>query len=103
MRAWTSAPAAAVEHYLADSGGFRALGNGLADHFGRRNISATLEVLFRFAVHGTRRDESFSGAVVDHLRVDVSQRTVDAKTRTLGSALDALAYAFVNAEAVKIF
>jgi hypothetical protein len=33
----------------------------------------------------------------------VSERTVHAKTRALRGAFDALAYAFVNAEAVQVF
>jgi hypothetical protein len=33
----------------------------------------------------------------------VTERTVHTETRTLGGAFDALAYALVNAKAVKIF
>src|SRR5271155_2037991 len=94
---------AAVEHYFADSGSLGSLGNGFADHFGCRDIAATFETFFRFAVDRAGRDEGFPREVVDDLRVDVAQRAVHAEARTLRGAFDALPNAFVNAKAVKIF
>src|SRR5258707_15416316 len=44
---------AAVEHYFTYSGSFGAFGNGLADHFCRRDVASTLQTLFRFAVNRT--------------------------------------------------
>src|ERR1700734_3673188 len=94
---------AAVEHYFCHSGSFGAIGNGLADHFGCRDIAATLEILFCFAIDGAGGDKRLAGAVVDDLRVDVAERTIHAEAVAFGGAFDALANACVNAQAVKIF
>src|SRR6266436_2032830 len=64
---------AAVEHYFAASSSLRALGDRLANHFRGRNVPAALQILFRFAVDRAGGNQCLSGAVVDYLRVDVSQ------------------------------
>ena len=67
----------AVEHHLADSGGLGALGNSLADDFGRRDVAAALQTLFRLSVERAGRNQRFAIAVVDDLRVNVLERTVN--------------------------
>src|SRR6202043_3384204 len=46
----------AVEHNFLDPGGAGALGNLFSNHFCRRHVIASLELLARFFVDGTRRD-----------------------------------------------
>src|SRR6202035_2422947 len=67
---------AAVEHDFADPSGFGALRDRFADHFGRRDVAAALQILFRFFVDRTGGHQRLPSAVVDHLRVNVPQRTV---------------------------
>src|SRR5260370_24242705 len=93
---------AAVEHYFTYSSSFGAFGNGLADHFCRRDVASTLQIFFRFAVNRTGGNQRLARTVVNHLRVDVSQRTVHAETRALRRALDPGAHARVNTLAAPI-
>src|ERR1700730_11276555 len=93
---------AAVEHYLADSSGFGALGNRFADDLGRGDVAAALEVLFRFFVDRAGGNQSLAGAVVNDLRVDMAQRAIHAEARTLGGAGNLGAHAGVHSPAVQI-
>src|ERR1700720_3844016 len=77
---------AAVEHYFADSSGFGALGDSFADDLGRGDVAATFEILFRFFVDRTGGSQRFARTVVNDLRVDMSERAIDAEARALGSA-----------------
>src|SRR6202166_4076933 len=54
---------AAIEDHLLDPGRAGALGNLLSNHFRRRHVVASLEVLARFLVNRTGRDERASAAV----------------------------------------
>src|SRR5258708_3867768 len=93
---------AAVEHHFVYAGSFGALGNNLADHLRRRDVAPTLQILFRFAVHGAGGNQCLARTVVDHLRINVSQRTVHAEARALRRALDPGAHPRVNTLAVQI-
>src|SRR5712692_6663215 len=93
---------AAVEHYFSYSSRFGALGNNLADHFRCRNVASTLQILLGFTVHRAGGDQRLARTVVNHLRVNVSQRTVHAKARTLWRAFDPGAHPRVNTLAVQI-
>src|SRR6266436_7278971 len=57
----------AIEHYLLDPGRACALGNLFSNHFCRRHVIASLEVLARFLVNRTRRDQRASAAVFNNL------------------------------------
>src|SRR5579862_2180848 len=93
---------ATVEHHFFDPGRFGAFGNLFSDHFCRRHVVASLELLARFLVDGAGRDERAAAAVFDDLRVDVPVRAVDAQARALGSADDARADAQVNPLAMRV-
>src|ERR1700680_811571 len=93
---------AAVEHYFADSGGFGALCDRFADDLGRRDVPAAIEILLRFFVDRTGGDQGLAGAVVDNLRVDVTQRAVNAQTRALGGAGNFGAAALGDPPAVQV-
>src|SRR5580704_4879239 len=62
---------AAIEHHLLDPGRAGALGNLFPNHFCRRHVVASLEILARFLVNRTGRDKRAAAAVLDNLRVDV--------------------------------
>src|SRR5580704_8646246 len=93
---------AAVKHYFLHSSGFSALGHCFADHFCRRDVAATLEILFRFSVDGTRRHQRLAAAIVNHLGVNMSQRTVHAKARAFGGAGNFGAHPIVHALAMQV-
>src|SRR3984893_13571232 len=84
---------AAIEHHLLDPGRAGALGNLFSNHFCRRHIVASLEVLARFLVNRAGRNERAAAAVLDDLRVDMPVRAVYAKARPLGRADNARANA----------
>src|SRR6202162_312010 len=58
---------AAIEHHLLDPGRAGALGNLFPDNFCRRHVVASLEILARFLVNRTGRDECAPAAVLDDL------------------------------------
>src|SRR5204862_4986586 len=93
---------AEVEHDLFDAGSLGAIGYDFADHFCRRDVTPALQILFRFAVHRTGGNQRLAGTVIDHLRINVSQRTVHAQARALGSALDPGAHPRVDTLTVQI-
>src|SRR5580692_6781365 len=93
---------AAVKHNLLDPGGFGALGNLFSNHFCRRHVVASLEILAGFLVNRAGRDERAAAAVLDDLRVDVPVGAVHAKTRPLGRAGDPRANAQVNPPAMRV-
>src|ERR1700681_229177 len=93
---------AAVKHYFLHPSGFSALGHRFADHFCRRDVAATLEILFRFPIHGTRRYQCLAAAVINDLRVNMAQRTVHAKARSFGGAGNFSAYAIVHPLAMQV-
>src|SRR5580692_12552729 len=92
----------AIENDLLDPGRAGALGNLFSNHFCRRHVVASLEVLARFLVDRAGRDQRASAAVLDDLRVDVPVGAVHAKTRPLGRAGDPRANAQVNPPAMRV-
>src|SRR5260370_15298499 len=91
---------AAVDHHFTYAGSLGALGNDLADHFRRRDVAPTLQILLRFGVYRTGGNQRLARTVVDHLRVNVSQRTVHTQARALPHAFNPAAHPRVPALAV---
>src|ERR1017187_1615607 len=87
---------AAIEDNLLDALLLRALCNQLADRLRGGHVSAVVFVRGLFAERGCR-DQGDAVQVVDELRVDVVQRAVDVKARTLGRSGHLLADAGVHA------
>lgn len=94
--------AAAIEHDLLDASCQRTLRDRLSHDFGRRDIAATLERGARTLIHRTGRGQRASAVIIDHLRVDMIERTVNTKARTLGGALDALPHTAMHLVAVRV-
>src|SRR5258708_19407763 len=94
---------AAVDHDLGDARRLGAIGDDFADSLGRGDVAATLQSLFGFLVNRTGRDEGAAAAVVNHLRVDVSDGTVDVQAGTFRRADHARAHAQMHAAALLIF
>src|ERR1700730_7924204 len=93
---------AAVKHYFLHPGGLSAFGHRFADHFCRRDVASTLEILFRFSVHGTRRHQRLPAAVVKALRVNMAQGTLHAKAWAFGGAGNFGAHTIVHPLAMQI-
>src|SRR5579859_2714344 len=88
---------AAIEYDFFNASSFGAFGNGLADDFGCRNVAAALQRFLGLAVIGAGGDDGLSGAVVNDLGVDVVERAIHAKARTLLGAHHSKANALMNA------
>src|SRR5579864_3755867 len=94
---------AAVEHDLGDARRPGAIGDDLADSFCRSDVAATLQSFFGFLVDRAGRDKRAAAAVVNHLRVDVPNGTIDVQAGTFRRADHARAHAQMDAAALLIF
>src|SRR5690606_13798262 len=81
--------AGTIEHHAGDPGGLGLLGEQLADGVGASDLALAFDADPLAAVGGAQ--QGHAAIVVDQLRVDVLERTVDHQTRPLGGAGDALA------------
>ena len=94
--------AAPIENDLLDAGSKRALRNHLAYDFGRGDISAAFEPGACAFIERAGRDQCAPTVIIDHLRIDVSERTVNTKARAPRCPHNALPHAMVNVLAVRI-
>jgi len=88
--------AATIEHDLLDAGRERTLGDRLSHDFSGGNIAATLDLRTRLLVERTGRSERTPAVIVDHLRVNMTERAIDAQARTLRRSHNALAHPLMN-------
>ena len=74
----------------------RARQSSLPTIFGRGHIAAALESACASPYRANWPRPACGRWIVDHLRVDMTERAIDAQARTLGRAHDALAHARVH-------
>jgi len=94
--------ASAVENDQLDAGRSCPLGNRLADHFGRGDVAATLQLLAHLLVERARRGKRAAGVIVNYLRVDVAERAIYAQPRPLRRPGNPGAHPQVNPLAVRV-
>jgi hypothetical protein len=87
---------ASIKHNLLDACSLGTLRNHPPDNLCRSDVSTALDFLASFAINRTRRGKSFAAVVVDDLRINMVERTVNAEARTLWRAGNPLANAEVN-------
>src|ERR1700739_335958 len=93
---------ASIEDNLLDPGGAGALGNLFPNQLCRREIASSLELLASFLVDRAGRDQRATGAVLDHLSVDMPVRAIHGKMGTVRRAGHARAHALMNSPAMRV-
>src|ERR1700676_525303 len=93
---------AAIKNLFVDSSRFGALGDELANHFGRRHVAAAFDALFGLGVHGAGGDQRLAGMIVNHLRINVIERAVHREARALRRTGDAHAQPGMHLDAMLI-
>lgn len=91
-----------IKNDLLDTSSKRTLRNHLAYDFGRGDISAAFEPGACAFIERTGRDQCAPTVIIDDLRIDVIERTVNTKARASRCAHDALPHAMMDLLAVRI-
>ena len=78
------------------------LRNDSTDNLGSRDVAAAFDFLAGFRIDRARGGESLAAAIVDDLRINMVERTIDAKARTLRRARNSLTHAVVNPLAMRV-
>jgi hypothetical protein len=85
-----------IKYNLLDARGLGTLCNHAPDNLRGRDVSAALDFLTSFAIHRTCGGKSLTAAIVDDLRINMVERTVDAQARALWRAGNPLTDPEVN-------